>query len=190
MVRRLANLAGGRSRAVMEPFSPSFATQIGRIVLMTLPFLVGVFCVLLSFVPFGMVFGTSAVPAFGLMAVYYWAVTRPEVFPPYAILAVGLLFDLLSAGPIGLWALVYIVVYGVVVSQQMLFFGRTFFVFWIGFVGACSVAGVVAWAVGSLYFTRFLSPAPIMTQLVITIIFYPPFATFFGWVQGRLSLQA
>lgn len=175
---------------MMEPFSPSFATRIGRIVLMTLPFLVGVFCVLLSFVPFGMVFGTSAVPAFGLMAVYYWAVTRPEVFPSYAILTVGLLFDLLSAGPIGLWALVYTVVYGVVVSQRTLFFGRTFFVFWAGFAAACIVAGVFAWAVGSVYFTRVLSPAPIVTQLMVTIIFYPPFAAFFGWVQDRLSRQA
>ena len=174
----------------MEPFSPSFATRAGRIVLMTLPFLVGVFCVLLSFVPVGMIFGTSVMPAFGLMAVYYWAVTRPEVFPPYAILAVGLLFDLLSAGPIGLWALVYTVVYGVVVSQRLLFFGRTFFVFWIGFAGACLMAGVLAWGVGSIYFARILSPGQLVTQLMVTIIFYPLFVIFFSLVQRRLAPQA
>src|SRR3546814_20093008 len=59
---------------------------------------------LLSFVPIGRIFGSSSMPDFALMAIYYWAVVRPNMFPVYAVFVVGLLTDLLSAGPIGLWA--------------------------------------------------------------------------------------
>lgn len=173
----------------MEPLAPSFAIRAGRLALMTLPFLIGVICVLLSFVPFGMVFGTGAAPAFGLMAVYYWGVTRPEVFPPYAVFAIGVLFDLLSAGPIGLWSLVYVLTYGVTLTQRMLFVGRGFGVFWMGFAAAAVVAGALAWAVASLYYYQLLSPGPVAMQLAVTVAFFPLFAPLFGQVQRRLLPQ-
>src|SRR3546814_21027658 len=59
-------------------------------------------------------------PAFALMAVYYWAVVRPNMFPVYAVFLIGLFTDLLSAGPIGLWCFVYVVTYAIVLTQRFL----------------------------------------------------------------------
>ena len=87
-----------------ETIGPTPAARAGKLALLTLPFLVGLFCVFLTFVPIGSIVGIEVAPAFALMAVYYWAAHQPETFPPYAVFAVGLLQDLLSAGPIGLWA--------------------------------------------------------------------------------------
>ena len=95
-----------------ETIGPTPAARAGKLALLTLPFLVGLFCVFLTFVPIGSIVGIEVAPAFALMAVYYWAAHQPETFPPYAVFAVGLLQDLLSAGPIGLWAFTYVVIYG------------------------------------------------------------------------------
>jgi len=46
---------------------------------------------------------------------------------------------------------------------------------------------VVAWVIASLYYGAFLSPAELIIQLVVTVLFFPPFAALFSRVQGRLS---
>ena len=93
----------------LEPYTPTAAGGFSRLFMMVTPVVIGVLCVLLSFVPISRIFGSSLMPAFAFMAIYYWAVVRPELFPAWAVLALGLLSDLLSGGPIGLWAFVYLV---------------------------------------------------------------------------------
>jgi len=110
----------------LEPYSPTPASRAGRIFTIVAPFVMGLVCVLLSFVPFGRIVGSSLTPAFVLMAIYYWAIVRPEMFPPIAVFTVGLIFDLLSGGIIGLWAFVYVVTYAVVISQRLLLVNAPF----------------------------------------------------------------
>lgn len=172
-----------------EPIGPTPAARAGKLALLALPFLVGIACVLLSFVPLSAIFDADVAPAFGLMAVYYWAVQRPDVFPAYAVFTVGLLYDLLSAGPLGLWTLVYLVVYGIVVSQRLLFIGRAFTLFWLGFLIAATVAGLFGWALALLYFSQPLSPGPVLIQMAATVALFPVFATLFEWLQRRLLVQ-
>jgi len=172
-----------------EPIGPTPAVRAGKLALLALPFLVGLACVLLSFVPLSAIFDADVAPAFGLMAIYFWAVQRPDVFPAYAVFSVGLLYDLLSAGPLGLWALVYLVVYGIVVSQRLLFIGQTFTLFWLGFLVAALVAGLFSWGLASLYFGQILLPGPILIQMAATVALFPLFATLFEWLQRRLLVQ-
>jgi len=172
-----------------EPIGPTPAARAGKLALLTLPFLVGLVCVLLSFVPVSAIFNADVAPAFGLMAVYYWAVQRPDVFPPYAVFALGLLYDLLSAGPLGLWALVYVVIYGIVLTQRLLFVGRAFTLFWAGFLLAALVSGFFAWGLASLYFGQTLSPWPVLIQMAATVALFPLFAKLFELLQERLLVQ-
>lgn len=172
-----------------EPIGPTPAARAGKLALLTLPFLVGLACVLLSFVPISQIFSADLAPAYGLMAVYYWAVQRPEVFPPYAVFVLALLYDLLSAGPLGLWTLVYLIVYGIVVSQRLLFVGRAFSLFWLGFLVTAMAAGVLGWMLASLYFGEPLSPGPVLIQMAATVALFPLFAKLFEWLQKRLLSQ-
>jgi rod shape-determining protein MreD len=172
-----------------EPLGPTPAARAGKIALLVLPFLAGFFCMLLSFVPFSRIFGVEIAPAFGLIAVYYWAVQRPDVFPPYGVFAIGLFYDLLSAGPLGLWALVYLIVYGLVISQRQLIIGRTFSLFWLGFLLSSMIAGLLGWALASLYFGQFLSPASVLVQMAATVALFPLFAKLFEQLLHRLLVQ-
>ncbi|MEP0708538.1 MAG: rod shape-determining protein MreD [Parvibaculum sp.] len=172
--------------AKLEPYSPTPASRAGRIVMTIMPFVIGLVCVLFSFVPIGRIFGSPLTPAFPLMAVYYWAIVRPEMFPPLAVFTVGLLFDLLSGGEIGLWAFAYVVTYAVVVTQRMLVVNAPFSAFWIGFAFAAGFAGALAWVVVSIIHGVFVPPVSVMKHMAVTVAVFPIFAMLFGRIEARV----
>lgn len=170
----------------LDPYTPTPASRASRVVMTILPFAIGLFCVLLSFVPIGRIFGTSIMPAFALMAVYYWAVVRPDMFPVYAVFLIGLLTDLLSAGPIGLWAFVYVVTYAIVLTQRFLAINAPFSVFWFGFLLAALLAGTIGWGVASMLFGTVLSVKPILMHMLVTVAVFPVMAFLFGRIERRI----
>lgn len=172
--------------ARLDPYTPTPASRASRVVMTLLPFVIGLFCVLLSFVPIGRIFGTSVMPAFALMAIYYWAVVRPDMFPVYAVFLVGLLSDLLSAGPIGLWAFVYVLTYAVVLTQRFLAVNAPFSVFWFGFLLAALFAGAVSWSVASLIYGAVLAVRPILMHMLVTVAVFPLLAFLFGRIERRI----
>src|SRR6185437_12052003 len=53
----------------------------------------------------------SLTPAFTLMAAYHWTIYRPDLLPPVALFAIGLAEDLLVGAPVGVSALLLLLVY-------------------------------------------------------------------------------
>lgn len=171
----------------LEPYAPAPAGRASRIFMMLAPVVMGLICVLLSFVPMGRIFGSSQMPAFVLMAIYYWAVVRPEMFPAYAVLIMGLLSDLLSNGPIGLWTFVYLVTYWVILSQRSLVINAVFSMFWLGFLIIALFTGAFSWIVASILFGTIVPLKPVMAQMLVTVAFFPLFAWLFGRIQRRVN---
>ena len=165
---------------------PSRGVRFRRLLEMALPFVVALLCVVLTMVPFGFWPGVVVAPSFALMAVYYWSLYRPDLMPPIAIFLVGLYQDLLSGGPLGLWALIYLMVYGIIVSQRLFFIGKAFFAIWFGLGVVVALTSMIMWGICSLYYGTVLSPLPIIGQAILTFAIYPVFGRAFGFVQRRL----
>jgi rod shape-determining protein MreD len=176
--------------ARLEPYTPTPAARASRVVTTALPFVIGVFCVLLSFVPVGRIFGVAGMPDFALMAIYYWAVVRPNMFPVYAVFVVGLLTDLLSGGPIGLWVFTYVLVYIVAMTQRFLMTNAPFSAFWFGFLVVGMIAGAVSWVIASLIFGMFLPVRPILSYILVTAAVFPLFSFLFGRIERRILPSA
>ena len=66
--------------------------------------LVGV--VLISNLPISLTGGLVPPPLLGLMPVYFWCLVRPDLMTPAAVFAIGVLQDMLSGGPPGVWTAV------------------------------------------------------------------------------------
>ena len=169
--------------------SASYGNRFGSVFETFLPLLIALICVMLSMLPVGLSAGFSINPSFALMAIFYWALYRPDLLPPISVFIVGLFQDLLSAGPLGLWAFVYLTVYAIVVSQRLFFIGKAFFAIWTGFGVIALLVGLIAWIIGCLYFQTYLSPVPILTQAVFSFIFYPVLNRVFGGIQKRFLSQ-
>jgi rod shape-determining protein MreD len=112
-------------------------------------------------------------PVFPMVLAFAWAVIRPSVLGPFALLAIGLFNDLFWDCPLGLWPVSLLVAYFVVLLSRSLMAGQSNRVMW-GWYIAVSLLSF-----GSAYgFTVAISgvtPNLLATglQFVVTIALYP-----------------
>ena len=130
----------------------------------------------------------EVMPAFAVMAVFYWTIYRPDRLPYAATFAIGVFQDFLAGTPLGMTALVLLTVQGVVASQRTFFRGKPFLVIWWGFSMVMPAAGLLGWIIGSACLGSFVPLLPIIVQVVLTTLLFPVFATFFRPL-GALAAQ-
>lgn len=112
-------------------------------------------------------------PMLGLVAIYYWAIYRPDLLRPFLVFLLGLFNDLLQLLPIGLSALLFLALYQLVLSQRRLFVGQAFPIVWMGFVVVALLASVAQWAVVSWVGGQGLSLQPVFLQFLLTVFLFP-----------------
>lgn len=139
------------------------------------PFAITLLLVLAGAVPWHIPSFAPVTPAFAAMAIYYWSIYRPDKLPYAATFCLGLLHDLLTGTPLGLSALVYLLLQGVLSSQRTFFHGKPFLVVWWGFSLVMPGMALVSWIIASLYFNASLPPMPFVIQAVLTVLLYPLF---------------
>ena len=127
----------------------------------------------------------AVAPAVTLISVYYWTIFRPDLMPASAIFAIGLFQDVLSGAPLGVNALVLLLVFAVVLGQRRFFLGKSFLVMWWGFALIVVGSLAVTWMVLSSLEGRALDPMPALFQGVVTLAVFP----FLTWIFIR-SQQA
>jgi rod shape-determining protein MreD len=125
----------------------------------------------------------SIAPPLTLMAVYYWAVHRPDLMRPAVAFLIGVLQDLLSGAPLGVTPLAFMIAYWVSLTQRQLFLGTSFLLMWLGFAGVAVVAGAVQWLAYSALAGNLLGPEPALFQAVLAIGLFPLPAWLFMRVQ-------
>jgi rod shape-determining protein MreD len=147
------------------------------------PVLVTVALALFSLAPIAIPDYAVVTPDFVLMSVYHWTVYRPRFLPYLAVFLIGMFFDLMTAGPLGLSALVLLVARWTVLNRRRYFIGRSFAFIWGGFTIAAAAAGVVRWAIGSAIAAQVLDPRGFVFQTVLTVACYPILALLFARLQ-------
>jgi rod shape-determining protein MreD len=121
------------------------------------------------------------VPWLPLMAVYHWAIYRPELLPAYAVFIIGVLEDILSGLPIGVNAVIFLLIYGGVLSQRRFFVGKSFNILWLCFALVASGASAANWLLVSLWNATMLMPHTLFFQFLTTVGLYPVLA----WILMR-----
>jgi rod shape-determining protein MreD len=112
-------------------------------------------------------------PVFPLALAFAWALIRPSVLPPFALLTLGLFLDVFWGGPQGLWPLCLLAAYAAVLVLRRLITGQDFIVMagWYGLTMA------VAFGVGYLLMTMNAGGAPSLValgwQYLWTLLLYP-----------------
>ena len=112
-------------------------------------------------------------PMLPLMGVYYWAIYRPDLLPPWAAFALGLLHDIVSGTPLGVNAMVLLLVQGVAVSQRRFFLAKTFLVAWWSFALLAGAAIGLSWLLVGVIGRQALDPLPAMFEYLVTLGLFP-----------------
>lgn len=139
--------------------------------------------VVLAVLPLGIPGLHAVTPFLALAAVYFWSIYRPELLPVWAAFLVGLLQDLLTGSPLGLTALVLVLVRALAVSQRRTLLGQSFGVEWAGFLMIAAGAGAAGWLLACIYDSAVLPAAPFAVQWLLTTALYP----MGSWLLGQTA---
>jgi rod shape-determining protein MreD len=112
-------------------------------------------------------------PIFPMALAFAWAVIRPSILAPFAILILGLLLDVYWGGPLGLWALCLLIAYGVALAGRSMMAGQNQAILWAWY-GLTTATAMVAGYLFVMLDSR-SSPGivPMLWQFVATIVLYP-----------------
>ena len=92
------------------------------------------------------IFGISLPqPIFPLAIAFAWALIRPSILPPFALLLMGLFLDVFWGGPQGVWPLCLLTAYAGVLFVRRLMAGQDYIVVWAWYVAATLSAFAVGY---------------------------------------------
>ena len=137
---------------------------------------------LLDVIPTGIPAISDVSPIFTMMAIFYWAVYRPDLVPPFVVFLLGLFQDILLGNPTGLFALVLLGVLGVTLSQRMAFVGKPFFFAWLGFAVISALGFFVMWSLTCILTAQIVLTTDVLFQYGLTACCFPVAA----WVFVRI----
>ena len=167
---------------------PVFWLRLDTLARKMTPFGLTVALVLLSVLPLHVPGMARVMPLLPLMAIYHWAVNRPELMPAYVVFSIGLLQDTLTGAPLGVSALVFLGVYGVVVGQHRFLVGKSFAVVWLGFSLVAAGATGVNWFLVSIFHVTIVSAEALFFQYLLSLGIFPMLTWFFmRWQKAFLN---
>ena len=150
----------------------------------TMPVLLTLALTLLSQVPTHIPALAGVMPPLALMGVYYWAIYRPDLLPAWLAFVIGLLYDIVAGTPLGVNALVMLLVQGTAASQRKFFLGKSFAVTWWAFSLLTAGAIGMAWMLLSFIKGRPLDIAPVAFEYLMTLALFP----LLTWTLARTQL--
>lgn len=112
-------------------------------------------------------------PVIAMVPVFAWAVIRPSIIAPFAILLMGLFLDLFWGSPMGLWALSLLVSYGVVLSARSMLVGQSRAMMWAWFAGSTGVAMLAGFLFTMLDVETIPNLLGMAFQFLATIVLFP-----------------
>jgi rod shape-determining protein MreD len=160
--------------------------MVGGLFAGIVPFACGIIGAVLANLPVSFTSGLLPPPLLALMPVYFWTLVRPDLMPPWAAFVLGLVQDLLSGMPPGVWAASFIAAYALIDRQRDSFASLSGWAAILGFGVVALVANICAFLLVSFYFLRIPPVTPVLGLLVVTVVLYMPTGFILGGIHRRL----
>jgi rod shape-determining protein MreD len=109
----------------------------------------------------------SVRPAFLLIGIYFWTITKPALLPVPVVFLIGLAFDIVSASVVGLHTFAFMLIVMLVRSQRRYLLGQTWPVLWVGFVVAALILSLIQMLV---YVLDNKAAPPVFLMLAETLV--------------------
>jgi rod shape-determining protein MreD len=165
--------------------TPQF--RFTRIIWAVVPTLTVATAIFFTILPYGQVWGRFPTPALALIPIYYWTIHRPQLIPPAVVFLLGLAQDFATAGPVGLWPVVYLITYSVTLSQRTEIEGLPMRFAWAAFAGVTLLGLFVGWFGASIYNGGFLSAVPMALQALTTAVLFPILGWPLVFIEGEIT---
>lgn len=118
------------------------------------------------------VLGGVEVP-FLLIAIYYWAMYRPALIPAWLLFCSGIVVDLISAVPLGLNAVIYVIMGWVISRKRRFLMAQSFRNIWLIFGISALVMMSARWLLFSATSMTIVSYQPVIYSVLSAMILFP-----------------
>lgn len=112
-------------------------------------------------------------PNLVLMAVYYWAIYRPTLFSPFLCFSVGLLMDFLMAMPLGMNAMILLVVQWQASDQRRFLMGQPYMALWAIFGLVVAAISCAQWLLFGVFLGQWHSLLAMLFGIVVNVLLFP-----------------
>jgi len=156
----------------------------------SIPFVIGLILASLMVAPYGAGGFSLVVPSMTMPVVYYWTLRHPDLMPVWAAFVLGLWQDVLIGGPLGLMALLLVLMRGAVETQRPVLLPQPGPVRWFGY--AVISLGLVAlgWLVAGLWAGHLFNIVPFVLHWLLGTVLYLVLAFLFGRLDHLLFERA
>lgn len=138
------------------------------------PSLVLLLAVVVAAVPWALPVAAGFVlPLQLIVFVFALSFQREYVLPTLTVFAAGLLMDVLTAGPLGYWAIIFLITHSLarfIARRNRLI---SFTMLWIAFAATAATASMAGWALASLYFVRLIDWQPMLIGASAAVALFP-----------------
>jgi rod shape-determining protein MreD len=155
------------------PVAPQFDSPVSRL----LPVATTAAAAILSIQPVHIPAYAALAPAFMLMAVYHWAIYRPDLLPASAVFLIGIGHDMLAGGSLGVTAVILLLARAAVVRYRRWFPDRGFPFVWAGFTLLTTATILALWVLHLLLEAKGAEFRSSIFRAVLTTSLFP-FASF------------
>ncbi|MBF0354307.1 MAG: rod shape-determining protein MreD [Alphaproteobacteria bacterium] len=145
-----------------------------------LPVVLTVLLLLLSLLPLKLPGLASIMPPLAMMGVFYWGVYRPDLLSGFSAFGIGVVQDLLAGLPLGVSALVLLLIHGFALARRRFFLSHAFPIVWGGFSLASAGAFFLTWLLIFFLAGRAPDPHPALIQFLLTVLIFPLLARLMG----------
>lgn len=112
-------------------------------------------------------------PVIPMVLAFAWPLIRPSVVAPLMLTLLGLILDILTYGPLGLWPLALLAIYAIVLGSRSFLIGQDTVVLFVWYAACCSLAFLLAWLVVTLIAGNPPSILSLIGQVVPTLLLFP-----------------
>lgn len=112
-------------------------------------------------------------PLLLIILVFVLTLRRQRELPILSVFAAGLLMDILTAGPLGYWAIIFLLTHTLAALYAKRDAKPGFVMLWLVFALVTVVASSSGWALASLYFVRVIDWQPMLIGGAVSVVLFP-----------------
>ncbi|MDZ4362665.1 hypothetical protein [Brevundimonas sp.] len=112
-------------------------------------------------------------PVLPMALAFAWPLIRPSMLAPAVLFGLGLFLDIFWAGPLGLWALALMGIYGVVLISRSFLVGQETHVLFVWYGLGTVAAFILTYLIATLLSGNAPSVLSLLGQVLPTLLLFP-----------------
>ncbi len=112
-------------------------------------------------------------PVIPMVLAFAWPLIRPSITAPLVLAALGLILDILTYGPLGLWAISLLAIYAVLLAARSFLIGQDTAVLFAWYAACCGLGFLLAYLVVTVIAHNPPSLLSLIGQVVPTLLLFP-----------------